>query len=155
QNFGLRRIWGLRARDRDAALAAETVIDGVASLAPGTRLSAAQSLPLARFLTLEQTDGLASGRRLIAQLRYLGGNAAVRSALRTFPPTTSDVLHIDKFFQHASALPVTLPETIGDLRLVQSETFGELDVLALLRAFDFANADVVADGWAVDGSRCT
>jgi hypothetical protein len=148
QNFGLHRIWGLRARDRDAALAAETVIDGVASLASGTRLPAAQSSRLARFLTLEQTDGLASGRRLIAQLRYLGGNAAVRSALRTFPPTTSDVLHIDKFLQHESALPVTLPATIGDLRLVHSETFGELDVLALLRAFDFANADVVADGWA-------
>jgi hypothetical protein len=148
QNFGLHRIWGLRARDRDAALAANMVIDGVASLASGTRPSAAQSSPLAHFLALEQADGVASGRRLIAQLRYLGGNAAVRSALRTFPPTTSDVLHVDKFLQHESAQPVTLPATIGDLRLVQSETFGELDVLALLRAFDFSNADSVAAGWA-------
>jgi hypothetical protein len=147
QNFSLNRIWGLRARDRDAALAANMVIDGVASLASSTRPSSTQTSPLARFLTQEQNDGLASGRRLIAQLRYLGGNAAVRSALRTFPSTTSDVLHVDKFLQHASALPVALPATIGDLRLVQSETFGELDVLALLRAFDFANADIVASGW--------
>jgi hypothetical protein len=148
QNFGLHRIWGLRTRDRDAALAANMVIDGLASLGSRTRPSPAQSSPLARFLALEQTDGLASGRRLIAQLRYLGGNTAVRSALRTFPPTTADVLHVDKFLQHESASPVTLPGTIGDLRLVQSETFGELDVLTLLRTFDLATADSVAAGWA-------
>src|SRR5262249_19180845 len=141
-------IWGMRARDRDGALAANMVIEGVASLASGTRPATVQSSRLARFLALEEADGLASGRKLIAQLRYLGGNAAVRSALRTFPPTTSDVLHVDKFFQHESALPVARPATIGDLRLVHSETFGELDVLALLQAFDFANADTVASGWA-------
>jgi hypothetical protein len=148
QNFGLHRTWTLRARDRDAALAANMVIDGVASLASGTRPSATRSSPLGRFLALEQDDGLASGRRLIAQLRYLGGNAAVRTALHTFPPTTADVLHIDKFLQHESAVPVTLPKAIGEFQLSSSETFGELDVLALLRAFDIPNADTVFAGWA-------
>lgn len=148
QNFGLHRIWGLRARDRDAALAANMVIDGVASLASGKRPSTTTNSPLARFLALEQNDGVAAGRRLIAQLRYLGGNAAVRTALRKFPPTTADVLHVDKFLQRESALPVTLPATIGELQLSRSETFGELDVLALLRAFDVAGADDVANGWA-------
>ena len=148
QNFGLRRTWTLRARDRDASLAANMVIDGVASLAAGTRPSGTRSSPLGRFLALEQDDGIASGRRLTAQLRYLGGNAAVRSALRTFPSTTADVLHIDKFLQHESAVPVTLPKTIGEFQLSGSETLGELDVLALLRAFDIPNADTVAAGWA-------
>ena len=148
QNFGLRRTWGLRARDRDAALAANLVIEGTAALASGTRPPTARSSPLGRFLALEQDDGLGSGRRLIAQLRYLGGKAAVRTALRVFPPTTADVLHVDKFLQRETALPVTLPKTIGELQLSRSETFGELDVLALLRAFDVANADTVAAGWA-------
>jgi hypothetical protein len=151
QNFGLRRLWGLRARDRDAALAANMVIDGVASLASGALPSAVGSSRLARFLALEHYDGGVAGRRLITQLRYIGGNAAVHSALRTFPPTTADVLHVDKFLQRESATPVALPKTIVEFQLIRSETFGELDVLELLRVFDVANADTVAAGW--EGGR--
>jgi len=147
QNFGLRRVTGLRGRDRDAALAANAVVDGTAALASGLRASAPHGSPLARFLAVEQSAGLDFGRQLVAQLRYLGGKTAVASALRTFPRTTEAVLHLDKFLQREPALPISLAPTIRDVRLSESETFGELDVLALLRAFDLADADTVADGW--------
>ena len=147
QNFGLRRIAGLRARDRDAAFAASAVVDGVAAAASRIRALPPQGSPLTRFLAVEQSGGLEFGRRLISELRYLGGNAAVATALRKFPRTTEDILHVDKFLEREPALPVLPAVAIADLRLTASETFGELDVLALLRAFDVANADVVADGW--------
>src|SRR5919201_3311615 len=69
------------------------------------------------------------------------------ASLRTFPATTEQVLHVDKFLEREPALPVSLAPVIRDLRLSRSETFGELDVLALLRAFDLADADSVAAGW--------
>ena len=147
QNFGLKRVSGLRTRDRDAALAANAVVDGVAALASGLRAQTPHGSPLARFLTLERSAGLDFGHSLVAQLRYLGGKSGVSTALRTFPATTEQVLHVDKFLEREPALPVSLAPVIRDLRLSRSETFGELDVLALLRAFDLADADSVAAGW--------
>jgi hypothetical protein len=147
QNFGLKRVSRLRTRDRDAALAANAVIDGVAALASGLRAPTPRGTPLARFLTLERSAGLDFGHSLVAQLRYLGGKSGVSTALRTFPATTEQVLHVDKFLEREPALPVSLAPVIRDLRLSRSETFGELDVLALLRAFDLADADSVAAGW--------
>ena len=147
QNFGLQPLSGLRTRDRDAALAANGVVDGLAALASGLRAPVPRGSRLARFLTFERGVGLDFGRRLVSQLRYLGGNSSVKSALRTFPSTTEDVLHVDKFLQRERALPVPLAPTIRDLRLSRSETFGEEDVLALLHAFDLSDADSVAAGW--------
>src|SRR5947208_14362684 len=69
--------------------------------------------PLDRFLELEAAAGLGPGRALAAELRYLGGSRALASALRTFPQTTEQLLHVDKFLERERALPVRLPATAG------------------------------------------
>ena len=147
QNFGLRRIAGLRMRDRDAALAAQGIVQGTAALASGLRAPTLSGSPFDRFLELEAAVGLGPGRRLAAELRYLGGSRALATALRTFPQTTEQLLHVDKFLERERALPVRMPSTIGGAKLTASETFGELDVRSLLQAFRIPIADVVAAGW--------
>jgi hypothetical protein len=147
QNFGLRRLTGLRARDRDRALAAKAIVDGTAALASGLRAAPLRGTPLDRFLQLEESAGPGPGRALAAELRYLGGRAALASALRTFPQTTEQLLHVDKFLERERALAIHLPTRIGDAKLSVSETFGELDLLDLLRAFGLPNAAATAAGW--------
>jgi hypothetical protein len=147
QNFGLRRLVGLRVRDRDRALAAKAIVDGTAALASGRRATAPAGTPLDRFLQLEESAGLGPGRALAFELRYLGGRAALATALRTFPQTTEQLLHVDKFLERELPLRVRVPSRIGDFTLSASEPLGELDVRALLRAFDVANASGVAAGW--------
>jgi hypothetical protein len=126
QNFRLGRVDRLRMRDHDRWDAAQGMADGVAAL----------------------SSGLSSpGRPLAAQLRYLGGHAAVTGALRTFPQTTEQLLHVDKFLEREHALPVQLPAQAGGAALVASETFGELDVRDLLQAFRVPGAVAAAAGW--------
>jgi hypothetical protein len=145
QNFNLRRIARLRVRDRDRALAGKAIVDGTAALASGIGASAARGTPVERFLQLE--SGLAPGKALAKELRYIGGSPALASALRSFPQTTEQLLHIDKFLEREPALAVRLPTRIGDWKLTASETFGELDVRSLLRTFGVPNAAATADGW--------
>jgi hypothetical protein len=147
QNFGLQRISGLRSRDRDAALAAQGIVEGTAALASGVRAPAPRGTPLERFLELEATTGPGPGRTLAAKLRYLGGSRALATGLRTFPQTTEQLLHIDKFLERERALSVRLPSSIGTARLSASETFGELDVRNLLHAHRIPNENLVAAGW--------
>jgi hypothetical protein len=147
QNYRLRRIVGLRARDRDRWLAARGIVDGTAALASGMRAGALHGTPLDRFSQLEAATGLGPGRALAAELRYLGGRAALTSALRTFPQTTEQLLHVDKFLEREPALPVDLPGRAGAAALSASETFGELDVRNLLQAFGVPSADAAAAGW--------
>ena len=148
QNFNLRRLNGLRTRDRDAALAADAVIDGIAAVASRARPTPIQGTPLQRFIEIEQNAGVEFGEDLISELRYLGGRSAVATALRTFPRTTAQVLQIDRFLENDPASPISLSSSAGDSRLTASETFVELDVLALLRAFDIPNAETIAAGWS-------
>jgi hypothetical protein len=145
QNFNLRRITGLRVSDRDRALAAKGIVDGTAALASGVTAGPVRGTPLERFLQLE--SGLAAGKALAKELRYLGGSRALASALRLLPQTTEQLLHIDKFLERERALPVRLPTRIGDWKLSRSETFGELDVRSLLLTFGVPNAAAAADGW--------
>jgi len=147
QNFKLRRLVGLRTRDRDRWLAANAIVDGTAALTSHLRPAPLRGTPLDRFSALEYGAGLGPGRSLAAQLRYLGGRKALTTALRTFPQTTEQLLHVDKFLERERALPVTLPATAGGAPLVASETFGELDVRSLLRAFNVPGAVATADGW--------
>src|SRR5712691_10222837 len=46
QNYGLRRLTGLRTRDRDAALAAQAVVDGTTALASGMHAPTQSGTPL-------------------------------------------------------------------------------------------------------------
>jgi hypothetical protein len=147
QNFGLRRLVRLRARDHDAWLAARGVVDGIATLASGLRAHASNGSPGQRFAQLEASVGLGPGSSLVAKLRYLGGTRAVATALRSFPQTTEQLLHVDKFLERERALPVQLPSHIGSETLTTSETFGELDVRDLLQAYRIPNAAGVAAGW--------
>jgi hypothetical protein len=126
QNVGLRRLVTLRAGDHDRRAAAQGMVDGVASLSSGLS---------------------APGRPLAAQLRYLGGRRALTAALRTFPQTTEQLLHVDKFLQRERALPVRLPARIGETALGKSETFGELDVRSLLQSFHVPGAVRTGEGW--------
>jgi hypothetical protein len=145
QNFNLRRIAGLRIRDRDGALAAKGIVDGTAALASGVTASSVRGTPLERFLQSE--SALAAGKGLARELRYLGGASALASALRTFPQTTEQLLHIDKFLERERAVALPLPTRVGDWRLNAAESFGELDVRSLLSAFGVPNATAVAAGW--------
>jgi hypothetical protein len=145
QHFNLRRLVGLRARDRDRALAAEGMVDGTAALASGVVAPAVRGAQLERFLRLD--SGLGAGRSLAKELRYLGGARALASALDTFPQTTEQLLHVDKFLERERTLPVRLPTRVGDAPLAALETFGELDVRNFLQAFGVRDAAVAADGW--------
>jgi hypothetical protein len=147
QNYNLRRLSGLRVRDHDRWLAARGIVDGTAALASGLRASPLRGTPLDRFTELEASVGTGPGRTLAAQLRSIGGKAAVASALRTFPQTTEQLLHIDKFLEREPALPVRLPQHAGPATLESAETFGELDVRNLLQAFAVPSAVTAADGW--------
>jgi hypothetical protein len=147
QNYGLARLVGLRTRDRDRALAARAIVDGTAALVSGVRAAPLRGTPLDRFLQLEGSAGLGPGRSLAAELRYLGGRHALSSALRTFPQTTEQLLHVDKFLEREPALSVRLPERVGDSVLRASETFGELSVRDVLRAFSVPAAAAAAEGW--------
>jgi hypothetical protein len=147
QNFNLRRLNGLRARDRDASLAARAIVDGTAALASNLRPAALSGSAADRFVALERSAGLGPGRALASELRYLGGSNALRTALRTFPQTTEQLLHVDKFLERERALPVRLPVRVGELRLATTETFGELDLRNLLRALSVQNAPALAAGW--------
>jgi hypothetical protein len=126
QNFSLKRLVGLRTRDHDGWYAGEQLVDGVAALSSG---------------------GRPPGRALAAELRYLGGRAALTASLRSLPRTTEQLLHVDKFLERERALPVRLPARAGGLALGASETFGELDVRNLLHAFQLHDANAVAAGW--------
>jgi hypothetical protein len=147
QNFNLKRLSGLRVRDRDRWTAANAIVDGTAALASGMRAAQPHGTPLDRFSSLERDAGRGPGRTLAAQLRYLGGRDAAASALRTFPRTTEQLLHVDKFLEREPALAVSLPEHTGGADLAASETFGELDVRNFLQAFGVSGADTAAAGW--------
>jgi hypothetical protein len=147
QNFNLRRLRGLRVRNRDAALAARAIVEGTAALASNLRQEPLRGTATNRFLELEYSAGLGPGRALAAELRYLGGRKAMESALQRFPETTEQLLHIDKFLEREPALPVRLPSRIGELKLGRAETFGELDLQNLLQAVGVSNAAAVATGW--------
>jgi hypothetical protein len=147
QTYRLKRLVGLRARDRDRWLAASAIVDGTAALASGLRPGPLGGTPGDRFTALEAAAGLGPGRALAAELRYLGGRSALASALRTFPQTTEQLLHVDKFLERERPLTVRLPAEAGGAPLALSETFGELEVRYLLQAFGIPSPAAAAEGW--------
>jgi hypothetical protein len=167
QHFGLGRLIGLRVRDRDAAAAAELAVTGTAALAAHEsppRPDAAGSA-LHRFLSLERSLSVAGGRQLVSQLRFYGGARAAWGALATPPTTTAQGLHVDLFLGRVPASGVApLPRGTVGATLESTQTFGELDVRALLGTFGIADAAAVAERWTGgrsgvyrlgDGTRAT
>lgn len=150
QAFDLRRGRAL-AGSRDAGFAALGAIVGHSSLVAkllGPRTIASHGAPrLSRFLALERGFAETIGERFAVRLRNLGGNKAVFSSLRRFPETTEQIFHIDKFLEREQALPIALPVDAAGLTLAGDNTFGELDVRALLATFDVPRLDHVGEGW--------
>jgi len=150
QSFDLRRT-GTLSGSRDASFAASAATIGHASLVSALlvpRTSASHGAPaLTRFLALEGGFPSTVGERFAVRLRNLGGNKAVFGALRRFPETTEQIFHVDKFLERERALPIALPVEAAGLTLAGDNTFGELDVRALLATFDVPRLDHVGAGW--------
>jgi hypothetical protein len=158
QSFDLRRLSSLRRGNRDAASAASAAVEGDATFATEVlggrtlafaprRLAAQEESKLGEFLTLEHEFPYSTGLRFVATLHNLGGNRAVFSALRIFPVTTEQIFHIDAFLGREEAAPVALPQSAAGFALRRSDTWGELDVRALLAVFQVPRLDRVGEGW--------
>jgi hypothetical protein len=152
QAFGLRRLLGLRSGQRDAALAGAAAADGHAVFASSVRLGAGRRLaasgpPIDDFLALEAGFPVATGVRFISTLQNLGGRRAIFTALQRFPTTTEQIFHIDSFLEREPAVAIALPTAIGKFGRAREDTFGELDVRALLAAFAVPRLDRVGSGW--------
>jgi hypothetical protein len=153
QTFGLRRLSPLRAGRRDAALAGTAAVDGHAVFATTVRLGVARRVaangtaPLESFLALEAGFPTTTGMRFISTLQNLGGRRAIFTSLRRLPETTEQIFHIDAFLARAPAVPISLPTVIGKFGRERDDTFGELDVRALLATFGVPRLDRAAWGW--------
>ncbi|MBI4171381.1 MAG: hypothetical protein HY511_01345 [Actinobacteria bacterium] len=154
QHFDLRRLALLTGR-RDASLAAAAAVEGHATLVAGVlaeghggrSVLGHTAEHLREFLDLEASFATTTGLRFSAGLRNLGGNKAVFGSLRRFPETTEQIFHVDKFLARERALPIILPVSVGPLELAADDTFGELDVRALLAVFSVPRLDHVGEGW--------
>jgi hypothetical protein len=150
QAFDLRRLAALRRDSRDAGLAASAAVDGTvayASIGTAIRLGASPATRVDAFVELEREFRQATGARLAATLDHLGGRRAVWSAVRRFPATTEQVFHVDAFLGRERTLPILLPESAAGFTLAGRDTWGELDVRALLAVFQVPRVDVVGAGW--------
>ncbi|MGH3071579.1 MAG: hypothetical protein ACRDNB_04815 [Gaiellaceae bacterium] len=149
QRHDLRRLARLPG-GRDAARAATAVVDGHASLVADVlarRPASRGGSRLTRFLELERGFASAVGTRFAADLRNLGGNRALLGALARLPATSEQVFHLDKYLERERAAPIVLPTQAAGLALASDETFGELDVRALLAVFGVPRLDRVGSGW--------
>jgi hypothetical protein len=138
----------LPATSRDARSAAAAALAGHAALVAPLPVRASPSGPrLDRFLELEIGFPATVGLRLAADLRNLGGTKAVFAALRRFPQTTEQVFHVDAFLDREPAVRLSLPVDAAGLALAGDDTFGELDVRALLAVFGVPRLAQAGAGW--------
>ena len=152
QAFGLRKLSGIRVGRRDVAFAGTAAVDSYAAFATGARALKIAPVrgstpPLAAFLAVEWRFANTSGVRFIRALNAIGGRRAMFTALRSFPTTTEQLLHVDAFLAREPAAPVSLPSVVGKFGLERQDAFGELDVRALLSAFGVPRVDRAATGW--------
>lgn len=161
QAFDLRRLSSLRRGNRDAALAASAAVEGHATFATevlGGRMLALRSPPtrgpashggsrIRLFLGLEAEFPYTTGLRFVTNLYNLGGKSAAFAALRRFPATSEQIFHIDAFLSLEPALPLELPGSAAGFSLLRDDSFGELDVRALLAIFQVPRLDHVGEGW--------
>ena len=150
QHYDLRRLSRLRG-DSDALRAASAVVEGHALLAANVLAAprtVSRSRPtLTRFLELQRGFDYTVGLRFAAELRNLGGNKALLGALGRFPATSEQVFHLDKYLERERASPIVLPVEAAGMTLAGSDTFGELEVRALLAVFGVPRLDRAGNGW--------
>lgn len=157
QAFDLRRLSALRPRHRDAALAASAAVEGHATLATRVlggqvtlsgRLTATHSGSRARaFVDLERRFATTTGLRFAATLRNLGGNSVLLEAIRRFPQTTKQIFHIDSYLAREVPAEIALPSRVGEFEQSGADSFGELDLRALLAVNHVPRLDHAGDGW--------
>ncbi|HVM17637.1 MAG TPA: hypothetical protein VM290_08665 [Gaiellaceae bacterium] len=155
QTFETRRASGLRRGSRDAALAAAAAVDGAAAFAglqrrrtAGVRSPAAhEDSRIGLFVELQAGFTGSTGARFASLLHEVGTRTAVHAALRRFPETTEQIFHLGKFLRREQAKPVLLPAAAAGLELQDDDTFGELDVRALLAVHQVPRLDHAAEGW--------
>ncbi|HUP31988.1 MAG TPA: hypothetical protein VM184_03070 [Gaiellaceae bacterium] len=150
QHYDLRRAYKLPGGS-DAMAAAMAAIEGHAALVADVlvprRTSSHGGAKLTRFVQLQRGFAYEVGLRFAAELRNLGGNAAVLGSLRRFPETTEQVFHLDKYLERERAVPIVLPVDAAGSTLWKASTFGELDVRALLAVFGVPRLDHAGAGW--------
>jgi hypothetical protein len=161
QAFDLTRLSALRRGNHDAGLAASAAVEGDATYvtevlggrilqisAPAVRTPQSHDASRIKlFLGLETEFPYTTGARFMATLHNLGGNSAVFGALRRFPDTTEQIFHIDAYLAHEPALPIELPAAAAGYTLARDDTFGELDIRALLAVMQVPRLDHVGEGW--------
>ena len=152
QTFGLKRVASLRRGSRDASSAANAAVEGSAILFSDlvrrkTQSRAAVNPNSKLFLELIAAFPATTGLRFAATLQNIGGRPAVHSALRRMPETTEQIFHLDAFLARERALPLELPTTVATYQLARDDTFGELDVRALMAVFLVPRLDRVGTGW--------
>ncbi len=155
QSFDLRRLAALRRTKRDAGLAANAAVQGSATLFTDSIVAAQTARTvqshggsrISLFLGLEAEFAYSTGLRFAATLKNLGGNAAVNSSVRRFPTTSEQIFHVDAFLAREGATTVAVPQTAGAMALVRSDSFGELDVRALLAIYQVPRLDHAGEGW--------
>jgi hypothetical protein len=164
QAFNLKRLSGLRRGSHDAALGASAAVEGNASYVTqvlggrsiavvrrtaGTRtLSASLTCHMCFFLDIEMSFPYVTGLNFMSTLYSLGGRPAMYTAVKKFPSTTKQVFHIDAFLTREAPVAITLPQTAANFTLQRSDTWGELDVRALLAVFGVPRLDQVGTGWS-------
>jgi hypothetical protein len=150
--YGLSKHVAGTTSGSDARSAAAAAGEGAATIITRTLPSSPTFAPHARtrideFLGLEAAFPSAVGTRLAANLYNVGGSPALRALLADPPTTTEQVFHIEKYLARERALPVELPAAAAGFTLAESDTFGELDVRALLAVFQVPRLDRVGSGW--------
>lgn len=150
QHYEIGRVFRI-ARSRDEKVAALAAVEGharlVSDLIAPRRLFAHGGPKLTRFLQLERGFLYDVGLRFAADLRNLGGTQALHGSLRRFPDTSEQVFHLDKYLERERAKPVVLPVDAAGMTLAGTNTFGELDVRALLAVFGVPRLDHAGSGW--------
>jgi hypothetical protein len=166
QTFDLKRVSSLRRGSRDAASASLAATQGSASffvdVLGGGRIMATRTPQSSQlnftgsrgklFVELISAFPYTTGLRFAAGLQNVGGRPAIYSALRRLPETTEQIFHLDAFLAHERALPLELPTSPAGYELAREDTFGELDVRALLAVFAVPRLDKVGTGWGAGAS---
>ena len=151
QTFDLRRVVDMRRGRRDAGFGASAAVEGSALLATqvvaGRRLASHAGSRIRMFLDLERAFPYTTGLRFASTLKHLGGNRAVHSSLRSLPETTEQVFHIDAYLSREEPVAIALPPSAAGFARTREDTFGELDVRALLAIYQIARLDHVGEGW--------
>jgi hypothetical protein len=136
----------------DAAEAAFAAASGAAQIASRSLRSTppAAAPPRTRaaaFLQLEAAFPGAVGARLAANLYNVGGRAALDGLLRRLPTSSEQVFHVDKYLAREEPAAIELPASAAGFSLSRHDSFGELDVRALLAVFEVPRLDRVGAGW--------